>query len=125
MKAIWIAIGAYTVAWGAWIGSPFWDAFTPRAGLYDAMADFMPEWAWGLHAILIGTAILYGVMAHWPRGIVWGMIAGTYHWALIAFLYAWGDLNNTGMITSLFLVALIQIAWRYGRPEPVCVHPLD
>lgn len=125
MKALWTLLGAYTLLWGAWIGNPFWDAFSARAGLYDEMADFMPEWAWGLHASIIGFAILYGVWHHWPRGLVWGHVAGVYHWGLIAVLYAAGDWRNTGAITALFLAVSTHMLWRSTKPKPAVVKVLD
>ena len=124
MKALWIVIGSYTVVWGLWIGNPFFDAFTAQAGLYNEMANFMPEWGWGLHAVAIGTAILYGVLYRWPRGLAWGRIAGTYHWTLIAIFYALGDARNTGALTALFIVAAIQVLWKYTPRTPV-IHPFD
>ncbi len=125
MKAIWIALGSYTIAWGLWIGNPFWDAFRPQAALYSEMKNFMPEWAWGLHAITIGIAIIYGIVKHWPRGIVWGYVASMYHWGLIAIFYALGDWHNTGVITSLAIMSFAWVAWKFGRPVNVTVHPLD
>lgn len=111
MKLLWVTLGVYTTVWGAWLFNPFWTVFRPEAGLYSTMADFMPEWAWGLHAIIIGTAILVGVCCAWPRALWWGHIAGVYHWLLIAFFYGLGDWRNTGMITSITIAALFHVAW--------------
>lgn len=124
MKALWILLGAYTTVWGFWLFNPWWNSFTPRAGLYDEMGEFMPEWAWGLHAIAIGLCILRGVLLQWPRGLWWGRIASTYHWGLIAIFYFWGDWRNTGALTALTIVIAIQIMWYY-TPRTPTVHPLD
>jgi hypothetical protein len=122
MKTLWLIVGVYTIGWGLWVGNPFWDAFTPGMGLYSEMSDFMPEWAWGLHAIVIGAAIIYGNVAYWPRGIMWGYIAGTYHWAMVAAFYAMGDWRNTACFTALFAVAMLTALWRASRPAEF--HPL-
>src|SRR5688572_22912354 len=124
MKALWIVLGTYTTVWGLWLLSPFWEVFTPEAGLYGQMAEFMPEWAWGLHALVVGVCILYGIIYHWPRGLWWGRIAATYHWGLIALFYALGDWQNTGWLTSLAIVVAIQYMWKY-TPQTPAVHPLD
>lgn len=124
MKALWIILGSYTMMWGLWLLSPWWEVFSPRAGLYSKMHEFMPEWAWGLHAFLIGIAILYGIIAHWPRGLWWGHIAGTYHWALIGGLYLFGDWHNTGALTSFSIVVAIHFMWK-ATPQTPAVHPLD
>lgn len=115
MKALWLLLGAYTISWGFWLANPFWSAFSPRAGLYDQMADFMPEWAWGVHALLIGVAIIYGACCKWPRGIMWGHIAGVYHWTLISVLYAIGDWHNTGALAAGFTALAVHILWRESR----------
>lgn len=124
MKALWLVLGTYTTVWGLWLLSPFWEVFTPQAGLYGEMASFMPEWAWGLHALVIGVCTVYGIAYHWPRGLWWGRIAASYHWVLIAFFYVLGDWRNTGWITSLCIVVAIQFMWKYTERTPV-VHPLD
>jgi hypothetical protein len=124
MKALWIVIGGYTAAWGAWLLSPWWGVFSPRAGLYDQMNDFMPEWAWGVHAIVIGVCIIIGAAYRWPRGLWWGRVASTYHWTLIGVFYTLGDWHNTGALTSFAIVVLVHFMWKYTPRTPV-VHPLD
>jgi hypothetical protein len=124
MKALWLLIGGYTTVWGLWLISPFWNVFSNRAGLYQQMHDFMPEWAWGLHAIIIGVCIIWGISYRWPRGLWWGRVASTYHWALIAVFYAVGDWRNTGALTSVCIVIGVQILWK-NTPFTPEVHPLD
>lgn len=111
MKHLWLVVGGYTFIWGLWIFNPFADTFGPDARIYDEMNAFMPEWAWGLHAVIIGAAMFYGACCAWPRGMVWGRIAGTYHWLLIALFYALGDWNNTGALTSIFVVVLLNVLY--------------
>ena len=84
----------------------------------------MPEWAWGLHAVVIGLSILYGMVYRWPRALWWGRVASIYHWALIAFFYAWGDWRSTGALTSVLVVVFVQLLWKY-TPRTPSVHPLD
>ena len=124
MKALWLVLGTYTTVWGLWLLSPFWSTFSPQAGLYSEMNEFMPEWGWGLHAVAIGVCTVYGIVYRWPRGLWGGRIASTYHWALIAFFYALGDWRNTGWLTSLCIVIAIQYMWKHTPRTPV-VHPLD
>lgn len=121
MRALWVVLGSYTLLWGVWIGNTFFTAFSPRAGLYDAMGDFMPEWAWGLHAVIVGASIVYGAIWQWPRAIMWGCVANTYHWVLIGIFYAVGDWHNTGALTAAFVVALTQVLWYISRPCKVKV----
>lgn len=79
------------------------------------MQWFMPEWGWGLHAFAIGCSILYGTFYHWPRGLMWGHIAGMYHWLLIAVFYLIGDWHNTGAITCIFISAVLHWAWLQSK----------
>lgn len=124
MKAMWLVLGAYTTTWGFWLLSPFWEVFSPKAGLYDDMSEFMPEWAWGLHAVIVGLCTIYGIVYRWPRGLWWGRIASTYHWGLIGVFYALGDWHNTGSLTSFAIVIAVQVMWKHTPRTPV-VHPLS
>ena len=124
MKALWIVLGAYTTVWGAWLLSPWWTVFSDGAHLYSQMSHFMPEWGWGLHALVVGLSILAGVLYRWPRALWWGRVSSTYHWLLIAGFYLLGDWKNTGWLTSLCIVLAIQVMWKI-TPRTAEVHPLD
>lgn len=86
-------LGAYTFLWGCWLINPWWEVFS-RAPLYDALKDYLPEWAWGLNALLAGTTICLSAICKSRVGFAWGMGASLYHWggitcaflALLAYL---------------------------------------
>jgi hypothetical protein len=111
MRVLWTIIGVYTVLWGCWLESPWWDVFS-TAPLYRELADFMPEWLWGLNAILAGSIMLIGSWLNSWKALAWGAGAGVYHWGTIAALYFAGDWHNTGGITSLCIALMIVVTWR-------------
>lgn len=115
MKSLWALVGSYTFVWGVWLANPFAMTFSPEAKLYENMAEFMPEWAWGLHAMILGACVVYGAVCKWPRGLMFGHYAGLYHWGLVTVLYALGDFSNTGALTSAFIAAFVHILWRKSK----------
>lgn len=99
-------VGLYTVIWGLWMLSPWWDVLT-HAALYSQMIDLIPyEWAWGLIAISAGLVTVVGSILGYQKTIVRGSAASGLHWFLIAVLYFMGDAANTGGITAIFLAIL-------------------
>jgi hypothetical protein len=58
-----IILGAYTILWGLWVANPFWTVFD-QAPIYNWMMQVMPEWIWGVVAILVGLLMVYGVLRH-------------------------------------------------------------
>jgi hypothetical protein len=105
-----IILGAYTTIWGLWVANPFWTVFT-QAHLYDWMNRLMPEWAWGLIAIVVGLMMVYGVLRHSYRSLTLGALVGYFHWLAIAIMYFGGDWQNTGGITSLIIAIYSGFIW--------------
>jgi hypothetical protein len=108
--ALWVGNGTFTVVWGLWLLAPWWTVLT-RADIYQAMEDFMPEWGWGVNAVLAGTAQVYGVLERSRRGLVWGTVAGVYHWGVISLLYLISDWANTGWLVSAWLALSVLLLW--------------
>lgn len=100
-----LLLGAYTALWGLWIINPFWRVFG-TAHLYDSMQEFMSETLWGFNAILAGSIMIFGWIRKSLVALVWGSVAGVYHWGVIGFLYFLGDWQNTGGITSIALALI-------------------
>ncbi len=94
-----MTLSIYTLVWGVWLASPFWNVFT-TAPIYAELRDIAPELAWGLLAIGVGLVMIYGVLRHSKKSLTSGAFAGFIHWLLIAFYYFVGDWRNTGGITS-------------------------
>jgi hypothetical protein len=99
-----IILGAYTILWGLWVANPFWTVFD-QAPIYNWMMQVMPEWIWGVVAILVGLLMVYGVLRHSYKSLVTGALVGYFHWLVIALMYFGGDWQNTGGVTS-FIVAI-------------------
>lgn len=102
-KSAIILLGIYTVVWGVWVVSPFWDVFT-TAPLYSAMLGVIPaEWFWGITAIICGLVTVRGAVTRSYRALLAGAGVVGWHWFIISILYFIGDWHNTGGITALFL----------------------
>lgn len=95
-------LAAYTILWGFWILSPFWDVFS-QADLYVVMNHTMPEWLWGLIAILFGAIMMRGVIVDSKRSLTDGAFSGFCHWIVISGLYFTSNWRNTGGITSMMI----------------------
>jgi hypothetical protein len=96
-----VILGMYTVLWGLWVASPFWDVFA-RAPLYSALASTtVPEFAWGILAIVCGLITIYGSYKRRYGPLTRGAGVSWAHWSMIAIFYFMGDPLNTGGITAL------------------------
>lgn len=113
-KAFTIVISTYTVLWGMWLASPLWDVFS-RAPLYSALMGLLPEYAWGIIAILCGVAMAWGVLHETSRWLQRGAYIGFVHWLVIACGYFLGDWQNTGGITSLAIALLCALTYLNSR----------
>lgn len=94
-----VVLGIYTVLWGIWLANPFWDVFS-RAPLYGSMKDLLPEFVWGIVAIVSGFIIIRGATKPSYNNLVIGSCVSFSHWFMIAIFYFVGDWQNTGGITS-------------------------
>lgn len=104
-----ILLGAMTFVWGLWIWFPMWSVFA-SAQLYSWMA-ILPEWVWGLQAMIIGAVMIYGVLKRSFSGLLRGARLGFYHWLVIGIMYFGGDWQNTGWIVSIMLAAYCSFIW--------------
>jgi hypothetical protein len=125
-----VLLGLYTVTWGFWLANPFWDTFS-RAPLFDSMRETgVPEWCWGVFAILCGCVTMYGAYKRAYRPLVIGASTAGWHWFMIAIFYFMGDWQNTGGITSLtfsiyaaFIYLNVKVNHVKGRRDiPEIVH---
>ena len=94
-------LGVFTVLWGAWVASPFWEVFT-RAAAFEYF-QIMPEWAWGGIAISAGSAMIYGVLRSSYRSLTMGAMVGFLHWLVITVFFFAGDWQNTGGVTYMMI----------------------
>lgn len=105
-----VVLGVYTIVWGLWIVSPFWDVFT-TAPLYATMASISTEYFWGAVAIASGLIICRGVFKPSYRNTQLGAFIGFFHWTMIGVLYFVGDWSNTGGITALAFAVYSGLVW--------------
>jgi hypothetical protein len=101
-SAIALITGLYTLLWGLWVASPFWEVFD-TASLFHALNTAMPEVGWGLVAIATGAFMVWGVTKHSWKSLNWGSFVGFIHWLVISGGYFIGDWQNTGGIRALVL----------------------
>jgi len=95
-------MGAYTILWGLWMANPFWKVF-PESKQYDWMARVMPEWGWGIIALLVGCIMCYGVVRDSFRSLSFGSFIGAVYWGLIATGYYIGDWRDTAGLTKTMI----------------------
>ena len=100
--AVIILLGFATLLWGLWVVSPFWDVFS-TAAVYSHLA-YLPEWFWGMFAIISGIVMMWGVARGSWKSLMWGSWIGFVHWFVIDLLYWTGDWQNTAGITVLAFV---------------------
>lgn len=105
-----IVLGVYTVLWGLWLISPFWDVLT-TASLYQAMEALAPESFWGAVAIASGALIMRGALKPSAENLEIGALTGFFHWFIIGIMYLVGDWMNTGGITALTFAIYCGIVW--------------
>jgi len=124
-----IILGIYTVVWGLWVANPLWPVFT-HADLYSQMASFMPEWAWGLVAIIMGGITIYGAVKRYYAALVRGAASSGFFWLFVAVFYFAGDAANTGGITALcfaayafFIYLNIRVNFKDDQRSPFLLDP--
>lgn len=105
-----IVLGIYTVLWGLWVACPFWDVFA-AGQLYSAMANILPEVAWGGIAIVSGLLIMRGAIKPSYENLHLGAWVGFFHWLIISILYFIGDWTSTGGITALTFAIYSALIW--------------
>jgi hypothetical protein len=124
-----IILGIYTVVWGLWVSNPFWNVFD-QSPLYAKMATFMPEWAWGILAIVMGGITVYGaVKRHYPA-LVRGAASSGFFWLAVSVFYFAADAASTGGITALvfavyamFIYLNIRVNFKDDRTSPFLLDP--
>lgn len=95
----------FTAAWGLWLLAP-WDTFSGAPG-WAAMAAVMPEWAWGLLLLALGSAHLALAQRHAP--LVWRRVLnaiGAAVWFGIAIGFGLSSPTGTGFLTYTFIALL-------------------
>lgn len=99
-------LGIYTFVWGLWILLPSWSVFD-SSPVFEAMNKFMPEHWWGINAMLAGAILAMGMVAESKRALIWGSIAGVYHWGVVGTLYLTAEWRSPAWITSYTTAFLI------------------
>ncbi|HWT40999.1 MAG TPA: hypothetical protein VN081_07100 [Dongiaceae bacterium] len=124
-----IILGIYTVVWGIWVSNPLWEVFS-HAPLYMKMAAFMPEWAWGVLAIIMGGITIYGAVRRYYAALVRGAASSGFFWLIVAIFYFVGDAANTGGITALvfavyafFIYLNIRVNFKNDKTSPFLLDP--
>jgi len=124
-----IILGIYTVVWGFWVANPVWEVFS-HAILYSKMAAFMPEWVWGLVAIVMGSITIYGAVKRNYAALVRGAATSGFYWLIVCVFYFAGDWASTGGITSLvfavyaaFIYLNIRVNFKDDRKSPFLLDP--
>lgn len=103
-------MGVYTILWGFWVGNPFWSTFN-ESKQYDWLARVMPEWGWGVVAIIVGTVMCYGVLRNSFRSLSTGSLIGTCYWGVIATGYYIGDWRDTAGLTKTMICLYCAFIW--------------
>jgi len=108
--AVIVILGIYTVLWGFWVISPWWNVFAQSA-LYSVMASLAPEYAWGFFAIFCGSIVIRGAMKpiYWNLDI--GALVGSMFWWIIAICYFISDFASTGGLTALTFAIYSGLIW--------------
>lgn len=124
-----ILLGVYTVVWGLWVVNPLWNVFE-QSPLYAKMATFMPEWAWGLVAISMGTITVYGAIKRRYGPLVRGAATHGFFWSVVSVFYFAGDWASTGGITALvfaaygaFIYLNIRVNFKDDKKSPFLLDP--
>lgn len=124
-----IILGIYTVVWGAWVANPLWEVFN-HAVLYTKMASFMPEYAWGILAIVMGSVTIYGALKRHYPALVRGAATSGFFWFAVSIFYFVGDWASTGGITALvfavyamFIYLNIRVNFKHDRRSPFLLDP--
>lgn len=102
-------MGVYTVFWGLWVASPFWDVFS-RAPVYHYFM-ILPETFWGIVAITAGVIMVYGVLERSYHSLTTGSMIGFLHWLVISVFFLVGDWQNTGWVTYTMITVYCAFVW--------------
>lgn len=97
-----VLLGIYTLLWGLWLISPFWNTFG-RADLFRHASEFAPEWAWGSWSFVAGATVVAAIFRGRFSWLSFALAFISWHWWTIGSLLLWGDWQNTGGLTYLFI----------------------
>lgn len=124
-----IILGIYTMVWGLWVANPLWEVFS-HADLYIKMAAFMPEWAWGIVALVVGLVTTYGAVKRNYSALVRGAAVAGLFWFAVSIFYFIGDYMSTGGITALvfavyaaFIYCNIRVNFKDDHGSPFLLDP--
>lgn len=115
---VYLLLGIYTAVWGLWVGNFWWSVFG-TAKVYSGLDGFMPEFAWGLNALLAGGIMTFGYARQSHRALAWSAGAGLYHWGVVGTFYFFGDWQNTAGITAYFAFFLSLGVYHFEKDELV------
>ena len=100
-KSASIILGLTSIVWGFWVANPFWEVFD-QAQVYHVMNWLADEWAWGLVPMVIGSAMVFAMIADKFDTLLIAVRAGFYFWVFTASCFFIGDWQNTaGIIYSM------------------------
>jgi hypothetical protein len=106
-----LSAGGSMVGWGLWLLNPAVDTFSTSA-TFRAFA-ILPEWAWALAAIALGSWQVLALLTDNRRGRVVGSFAVAIGWTYIWFALVLGNWRSTA--TETYLWPAFSAAWSYWR----------
>lgn len=97
-------LGVFSITWGFWVLSPFWDALTPDP--FALLTLIMPEWMWGTTIAVIGCLKVYAVITEWLalKRIVF--TASLFFWLCIAISFLGTLPFSVGTPVYLLIVSI-------------------
>lgn len=121
-----IILGFLTSLWGIWLLFPQFSVFG-TADLYTKMGEFAPEWAWGAWALVTGLFIILAIFEGMYRTLSRIMAFATWHWFTVSGMMWWGDWQNTGGLTYMFIGVYCAYVFLNVRvnTEKYTKHPLN
>jgi len=104
-----ILLAVFTMLWGAWLLGT-WSVFG-AAHTFDGMREIAPEWAWGITAVVVGVAVLYGALRPSYGSLMRGTAASGAFWLCIGLTLFLSDWRNTGGLTYTFIATYSWFAY--------------
>ncbi len=103
-----VLMGAWTIAWGIWFASPFWDVYDTSI-VYEHMMKSAPEYVWGLAGILIGLYVFVSSLKDSKVHVYWSTFLMFYFW-LIIDVFMWSSNFRATQPLMIFFICLY-CAW--------------
>lgn len=99
--------GVIALMWGLWLANPWLESFDSSPS-YAALAQVLPEWAWGLVMIALGVLTLYSISQQFGRLRRWLSLIHVIFWMFVSTLLAIGNLSSAG-IPVYYVIAFLAL----------------